>query len=162
MPTVSPAERAFFPLGRSGELGNRRRSLFACLWARLHPPRNYLKPTRGFSSSRAKKQLQSGGDTRPKRAFQVAKFHPARHEKTAEDRGRGEEEEEDRTRGQEVLALSIISYEPRGQHPGVLIELQANHYLEFHRLISKSAFCPRVSFLSPRLLGGISRHSRRT
>ena len=68
--------------------------------------------------------------SRPRSSFQVAKF------RSREARRETEENE------QEVLALSLslsLYYKLRATRPtsGVLIELQANHYLEFHRLISK-------------------------
>lgn len=68
------------------------------------------------------------------------------------------EREEDRTRGCSsprervgVLALSIISYTAAGPASRVLIALQASHYPEFRRLISKSAFY-RSKFASSRCL----------
>lgn len=55
------------------------------------------------------------------------------------------------TKREGVLALSIISYTAAGPASRVLIALQASHYTEFRRLISKSAFY-RSKFASSRCL----------
>lgn len=55
------------------------------------------------------------------------------------------------TKREGVLALSIISYTAARPASRVLIALQASHYTEFRRLISKSAFY-RSKFASSRCL----------
>lgn len=146
----------FFPLPspcfESRELGNAQRApLFAR--AHLHPPRNYLAylPTeavlRGIHSRRFKLQ-----NCIPKKEGKLHREDSKRNAKEVGGERRRSNKRMQFTKGKGgVLALSIISYTAARPASRVLIALQASHYPEFRRLISKSAFY-RSKFASSRCL----------
>lgn len=121
VPTLSPALRAFF---RAREVESRE--------------------TEGVSLRRG----SFASSSKLSRADTDASFliFPAEEQFQVARLCSREARENCRRRRGEALARALC-YKLRGATrptSGVLIELQASHYLEFHRLISKSAFCPRV------------------